>query len=171
MQGTSTLALTALSSFLGLTGFIEIRDEAIVKASGAAVARRTVASPEAAELETLLDDLRAKDPDPKARHQAKQFDKNFRASICDAITEKKSWDSCRWDGTTLVVEKHYGRHESPFSSVEKDTATFALHHWLSNGITRPPFPLVNIGPVMRDDEEHRAFIRDLRDKGFVPSSR
>jgi hypothetical protein len=159
------LALLCLA-FVLLPGFVQIRDEVTVRGSGGAVAKRTVTISGADDLDRVLDLM------PERTRGEKQLRKlqsdELRAKICEGLTkDPRYWQLCHWDGNALVVERSWSKRESPFSSSENGMATFALHHWLSNPITRPPFPLVGIGPVMQDDAEHRAFIRDLKEKGFV----
>jgi hypothetical protein len=159
------LVVVALAPLL-LTGFLEIHDEAIIKGSGAAVVRRTVKSPAVDELENLLENLRKNDGEKEAK-TSRELNAEFKKKLCDGITGMKDgWERCRWEGNTLIVERSYSRKESPFSSSENGYTTFALHHFLSNKITYPPFPLVGIGPVMQSDDAHRSMIRDLQDKGY-----
>lgn len=156
--------LLASAALLLSAGFIQIHDEVVVRGIGGAIVRRHVVAPDAEELERLLD-LRAKTR--KEREERRASSEKLRAALCEAITSKpEMWDSCRWEGTTLIVEKRYPRDGTPFATAEDSHASFALHHYLGTPIARPPFPLLGIGPLMQDDREHRAYIADLREKGF-----
>lgn len=149
-----------------LPGYMQIRDEVTVRGSGGAVSKRTVTISGADDLDRVLDLVPERQRGEKQRRKLQEDE--LRAKICEGLTKSKDgWQLCRWEGNALVVERSWSKRDSPFSSAENGYATFALHHWLSNGITRPPFPLVGIGPVMQDDPQHRAFIRDLKSKGFV----
>lgn len=160
-------AVLALSAFLLSTAFIQIHDEAIIKGDGGAKVRRTVASKTSEDLERLLEELRQKEKEPGKADKERADMQKFRDEICKAVTRNPElWHTCRWEGTTLVVEKSYSKKNSPFSSEDGGITTFALHHFLSNGITRPPFPLIGVGPVMQDDAEHRRYIRDLQANGY-----
>lgn len=160
-------AVLALASFLLSTAFIQIHDEAVIKGNGGATVRRTVASKDSADIEKLLEDLRQKEKDPAKAKQERTDAQKLRDSLCEAVTRgDELWDDCRWEGTTLIVQKHYGKNDSPFSSEDRGDVSFALHHFLGNAITRPPFPLLGVGPVMQDDEPHRKFIRDLQALGY-----
>lgn len=150
-----------------LTGFLQVHDDVVVRGSGAARVRRTVVLVDTTKTDELLERLRAKE-DPKSRREGKRQLAELRSEICEAVTTgKASWDRCRWEGSTLVVEKRYGQDESPFSSSERGLSSFALHHFLSTPITRPPFPLLGVGPVMQDDDEHRRAIAELRRLGYA----
>lgn len=169
MRFGSTLASRvplAVLAFLLLPGYVQIRDVATIRGSGGAVAKRTVTINGGEELERLLDLVPERS---RGEKQKRTLDRNeLKAKLCEGLTKDPSyWQVCHWEGNALVVERSWSERESPFSSSENGKATFALHHWLGNSITRPPFPLIGIGPVMRDDAEHRKFIRDLRANGFV----
>lgn len=161
----SRLLVLALA-FVLLPGHMQIRDEAIVRGSGSAVAKRTVTISGADELDRVLELVPERERGEKQRRKLQA--EELKAKICEGLTKDPAlWELCHWEGNALIVEKSWSKRESPFSSAENGMTTFALHHWLGNGITRPPFPLIGIGPVMRDDREHRDFIEDLRKQGFV----
>jgi len=157
----------ALACFFLLSGFIQVHDEVTVRGSGGAVVHRTVRSSAAEDLEKLLDRLREEGKIPTEDKRQIQFRESMQAAIQEAPTGiKGGWDSAWYEGATLHLKKSYSMKKSPFSSAEKEQATFALHHFLSNPITRPPFPLMGTGPIQQSDAEHAAFIRDLQGKGY-----
>ena len=165
-RSTRLQLLLLCAAAILLPGYMQIRDEVTVRGSGGAVAKRTVTISGADDLDRVLELVPERQRGEKQRQKLQED--ALRAKICEGLTKSEDgWQLCRWDGNALVVERSWSKSDSPFSSSENGYATFALHHWLSNSITRPPFPLVGIGPVMQDDAEHRAFIRDLKAKGFV----
>lgn len=169
MQAASIRAprlLVLAFAFLLLPGHVQIRDEATVRGSGSAVARRTVTISGVDELDRVLELVPERERGEKQRRKLQS--EELKAKICEGLTKNPEyWELCHWEGNALIVEKSWSKRESPFSSAHDGMTTFALHHWLGNGITRPPFPLIGVGPVMRDDREHRDFIENLRKQGFV----
>ncbi|MGK2860194.1 MAG: hypothetical protein ACSLFQ_23605 [Thermoanaerobaculia bacterium] len=149
-----------------LPGYVQIRDVATIRGSGSAVAKRTVTISGADDLDRVLALVPERERGDKQRRKLEA--EELKTKICEGLTkDPKYWELCRWEGNALIVEKSWSKRESPFSSAHEGQTSFALHHWLGNEITRPPFPLIGVGPIMQDDKKHRDFIRDLREKGFV----
>uniref|UniRef100_A0A832MM93 Uncharacterized protein n=1 Tax=Eiseniibacteriota bacterium TaxID=2212470 RepID=A0A832MM93_UNCEI len=145
-----------------LPGDLRIHDEAIVDGAGGALARRTVTVVGATSVEQRLDRFAERLLRPGERDSLRRRAGALRRALCRAITSgRDGWTSCRWRDSALVVERRYAAGRSPFSSGGAGQVSFALHHFLAQPTTRPEFPLIGLGPVMRDDPEHRAFIADL----------
>jgi hypothetical protein len=161
-------AACCAATVLALCGFVRIHDEAVIGGDGGALARRSVSLEGVRSMEELFHQVEQDFLTPEQREEIHAHDRDLRGAICRSIVAKRDgWTSARFSDSSLVVERRYASGDSPFSSAEIGQVTFALHHWLGNGITRPEFPLVGVGPVMRDDAEHRAYIAGLVAHGYA----
>jgi hypothetical protein len=154
-------------AFVGLTGFVQIQDEALIDSSGGSVMRRKVSLSSPEKLIELLPDI--SQPKPKLTPSLQTLSD---VSLCAEFTKQPiGWDNCRFEGTTLILEKSYSAQKSPFSSsgdYESSDVTFALHRWFSNPIMKLPVELHGVSlPVALHDEAGQEIIRNLQASGSV----
>lgn len=149
-------------------GFVRIHDEAVIGGDGGALARRSVELVGQGSFDRSLDAYAERFLPPEERVRMRRDRQDLRRSMCAALTSMRGgWRQCRYSDSTLVVERRYAAGESPFSSAEIGQVTFALHHWLGNGLTRPEFSYMGVGAIPRDDSNLRATIAGLRAEGYV----
>ena len=150
-------SLLAIMAYSLLTGFVQIEDRVQVHGDGSATINRQA---------VLLDlsgmgHVAGREPDEETRKHVKKR----RIWTC-GMAKKAGWDSCDMTGNVIKLELHVPKNKSGFSTSEKGQASFALHHYLSGKLTRPFFPLINIGPIMDGSRENRDAIDQLKQMGY-----